>query len=489
MNVRRAVVAALAALGLAPGAPAAAPHGVSPAEIERDLAAGRPVVEEDATIQGDVDLIKYAGRMKRYPGNIESLFVCNRCTFAGSLIAPHVVFERGIDLSGSRIKGSLNLRGALFREPALFGGAGKPTDFGGNADFTFAVFDDLAVFRGARFAADARFTSAQFRSVARFSRAEFDRSSSFGDGIFAADALFAGAIFNGNARFDDAVFGRVSDFRKASFLAGATFSEASFLGRAEFSRALINHEVSFDDARFGSDALFLGTNFGEDTPAVLFENTAARGRIDLQESVLGGSATFNQVTARSLSFDGMTYRRSSSKLNMTGVVATDVSLGVAGVQHLFAPADELAILHSAEETAKSAGNLGLANDLHYRIQDIASRNDGWLRRIADHAFYRGVAGYLVRPFRPLLWLFGLVLFAASLRALRLKSRTPGRLRRAWLEFVHALEATIMRRERVADEPPPLRRVELTVYAVLFGGFLLALANTNPTLRDMVNAIV
>jgi hypothetical protein len=100
-----------------------------------------------------------------------------------------------------------------------------------------------------------------------------------------------------------------------------------------------------------------------------------------------------------------------------------------------------------------------------------------------------VAGYFVRPFRPLYWLLGLVIIAAFLRALRWKAREPGPVRRAWLKFVHALEYTITRRGEVPEEPKPLRRLELTVYAVLLACFLLALANTNPTLRDMVDAII
>jgi hypothetical protein len=216
---------------------------------------------------------------------------------------------------------------------------------------------------------------------------------------------------------------------------------------------------------------------------------------------------------------------------MDKVVADDLSLGLAEVRHLVvgAPADERAILHTAEETAKSSGKLGLANDIHYRIQEIARGDDVWPRLIADHMFYRGMAGYFVRPFRPLYWLLGLVLFAASLRALRAyrgrdkaapdskdlspgaseqgaaspdaagqkaakpvvsgERASPGGVRGAWLVFVHALEYTLTRRGEVPAEPRPLRRLELIVYAVLLTCFLLALANTNSTLRDMVDAII
>jgi uncharacterized protein YjbI with pentapeptide repeats len=491
MKVSFALVAVVAAAGaVAPSASATPLHLVSPLTIERDLAAGGWVADEGVRVGGDVDLTTRGGK-------IEGPFVCNRCRIDGRIIAPHVLFERGIDLSGSEIEGALNLHGAVFREPALFG----QTVFGGGADFAFAAFRDLAVFRAATFDVDPDFTSTQFRSVARFGDTTFDcarapdcRTGSFEDAIFAAEALFAGATFTGGAQFDGALFGSVSDFRRASFLGDGSFREASFRDRADFSRAIYRNVV-FEDTRFGSDALFLDTNFGlpggGNTPAVGFLYTTVDGRIDLQRAHLSGPAQFLAVSADSLLLDGMSYDKPSSKLAMTGVVANDVSLEMADVGHLAIPeqADEQAILHTAEETANSAGKLGLANDLHYRLQEIARGDDGWPRRIADNALYRGVGGYFVRPFRPLLWLLGIVLVAASLRALRWKSREPGRLRRAWRQFVRALLNTITRRGQVADEPRPLRSLELVAYAALLGCFLLGLANANPTLRDMVDAIM
>ena len=51
-------------------------------------------------------------------------------------------------------------------------------------------------------------------------------------------------------------------------------------------------------------------------------------------------------------------------------------------------------------------------------------------------------------------------------------------------FVRALGLTITGRE----EPSPLRRAEVFVYVFLIACFLLALANTNPTLRSMFDAL-
>jgi hypothetical protein len=491
VNARLAVAGTAAAAVVAPSAHAAQPHTVSAERIERGLIAGRAVIEDNATIHGDVNLHNYAG-------TIENSFVCNRCTFDRAIILPHAVFKRGIDLSGSTIKGTLRLGGALFKEPALF----KETQLRGQTDFAFAAFDDLAFFRGSTFDSRANFTSAQFRSVARFGAAAFGSSSSFDEALFADQALFTQTKFVGVARFPDTVFGSASDFRGASFLAGrggkpgmpgAIFSNANFVGRAEFSNAVLPHEAVFDGARFGSDALFVATTLGADTPAVSFENTAVGGLIDLRRlnepDEFNGSVQFRNVSADALVFDEIRYGP-SAEIHMDNVGANKVSLTIYDERHLDAASpEERKILHTAEETAKSAGNLRLANDLHYRIQEIARGEEVWPQRILDHAFYRGVAGYFVRPFRPLYWLLGLVIFAAVVRAQRWKTRKPGPVRRAWLRFVYALEYTITRRGDVPVEPKPLRRLELTAYAVLLACFLVALANANATLRDMVDAII
>lgn len=215
MRVPSAVVGAVAALLVVPAASASPLGAVSPAKIERALIAGRSVVYDNATIQGDINLSDYAA------GKVEGPFVCNYCTFNGSIIAPHVVFEREFDLSGSTIKGDVDLHGALFMKPALF----KQTVFDQDAEFDVAEFNDLAVFRGSTFAVASGFNSAQFHSVARFGDAQFGDAASFSDAIFAAEALFGGALFTGVAEFPDAVFGSASDFREASFLGGEQDSE------------------------------------------------------------------------------------------------------------------------------------------------------------------------------------------------------------------------------------------------------------------------
>ena len=158
------------------------------------------------------------------------------------------------------------------------------------------------------------------------------------------------------------------------------------------------------------------------------------------------------------------------------------------------------------------------------------RGTGTRRRdgILDFALYQYVAGYLVRPVFPLGWLVLIVIVAIALRTRHLTrsnpdaqdagedveagapssgpsensdpSSAPGessdpsvvpvrpapRDPRAGLgETLHtAFWLTITGRRQTS----PLRRAELLIYAVLVACILIALANTNPTLRDMIDTI-
>jgi hypothetical protein len=478
-------LAAVAVISSSASAAARRPKTVLAAALAKDLVAGRPVVEEGVAIRGDIDL--------KHAGKVGTVFVCNSCTFGGRIIARHVEFERGIDLSGSTFKKNIDLEGARFREPALFGRAesDRQTDFRQRVDLAFAAFDDLAVFRGTTFGGAADLTSAHFGSVARFGDTIFEDDALFDEAIFARDASFSRANFGRRASFDGAAFGGVSDFRQAGFAGAAGFEETVFRGRAEFGRADLLGETSFVDARFASDALFVGSEFGRGDPALSFDHAGVGGNLDLDEARLAGSVDFRHAVVRSLSLDAIEYD-GSSKIYVDSLAAGDAAVDLHDAPHIRGTAKEQQkILADAETTAKSQGNLRLANDLHYRRQVLASHGDSWIRRIFDIALYRYVAGYFVRPFWPLAWLLGLVFLITVFRAAQAEPPEdaeppkPGRIGR----FVQKLAYTVTPHAPEENPPSPLRRLELSVYAVLLVCFVLALANTNPSLRDMVNALI
>ncbi len=162
-----------------------------------------------------------------------------------------------------------------------------------------------------------------------------------------------------------------------------------------------------------------------------------------------------------------------------------------------------------EATAKANGDLGRANQAHFQMQVLESADDPLPQRIADAVFYRSVAGYFVQPLRPVVWLLGLIFVAAMLRAAangegkppvaEKRKRTAsepdppadglGTVARAASRYVKRFALALAYSVMPGDTTPPLRRLELTVYAVLLACFMLALANTNPTLRQMVDGLL
>ena len=131
-------LAAVAAFQLA--APARAAPAVASADVAHRLASGKAVSLRDATLRGDLDL--------RGVARVRGSFRCLGCRLEGSLLGEDVVFERTVNLSGSRIAGRIALGGATFEAPALFGGpSGAPASFSGRVDFKLATFEDLVSFQ------------------------------------------------------------------------------------------------------------------------------------------------------------------------------------------------------------------------------------------------------------------------------------------------------------------------------------------------------
>lgn len=455
---------------------------IASSRIVSDLRAGRPVLLDDAAINDALDL--------RALAVVSVPIVCRRCVFRGGILASHVHFLRGLDLGGSTISEVADFEGARFDESVLFGSADPPTTVSG-ARFAFASFDDLADFAGVMFKTDADFSSARFRALSRFSGSTFDHVATFSAARFDHEALLAGATFRGPARFKGALFGGVVDFRGCSLYGETTFRDADFQGRANFSRATVFGKTEFDDARFGSDAVFVGAAFNSTVdPAVSFDHVAVDGRLDLSAAILPGRVQLQYVSASALSFTDTTFA-STSLLYMNNVSSEKLALSLHDIDRISQHADRVTALERIEATAKSADDLSLANDARYRLQELASDDDWTPRRYADFVVYRWGAGYLVRPLRPLLWLSGLAVLAALARTLRSeKKQRDWRILRAGRRFVSALTYTVSPKAVFGqDSVGPLRRIELAIYALLLLAFLLGLANSNPTLRQMVDALL
>jgi uncharacterized protein YjbI with pentapeptide repeats len=474
------VLAAVAAAIAARPAFAVPPEQVlTGAQVSARVSKG-PVSLQGATIRGTLDL--------RPLRTVEHRLECRNCRFERDLIGTGVVFARTLDLSGSQIAGAVKMQGARFREPVLLGSPPAPdsTRFGGKVDFSLARFDDFVSFEEAQFSKGADFVYTRFGGEAIFTH-----------GAFAAGASFARAWFASGA-----------DFRYGDFGNDSSFVSSEFRGPADFSNAEFDREVDLRLARFDGDGAFYGTDFYG--PAT-FEGVTVGGSVNFGFSWFRNDAEFSRMTARRVSFDEAQFDRS---IGMMDFFAVDLRMSVGTVLRSAQHDERRGILRQIEASAKTRGDLGTANDAHYAQEVLASNAYPWPRRSLDFAFYRLVAGYFVRPLRPLTAFVVLVLLFSIARCLRPEQKTeqseqtpqqeePARRRRRLrlravghglsrlggqcldtISFVGRLKA---RADGATVGGPS--RLEMLTYRALVVCVLIGLANSNPTLRQMFDALL
>ena len=491
--------------GAATAAPTPQPTSVcnrspcDPDEIVGALRGGTSVSLTQTTIDGTVDLT--------HLGSVDAVFRCSDCRLEGSLLAANVTFEKRLDLGGLVVRDGVDFNGATFRAPVLFGSefdpAGAGAEFKRTADFSLATFEDLVSFQGALFDGTADFRLARFQGESSFDSAQF-HDAHFTAAVFSGPTRFDEAAFGGEATFDRAAFRAAADFRVQSFERPASFGGADFEGTADFSLAVFRQGGDFDGTRFAQGASFAGGEFSA-LPferGAAFEGVSSQKKLDFTDATFHGLADFRELAAAAVSFDGIHLLGPQTTLLMGKVSADDVLLPVADVDRIGREARER-ILSLIESSAKARGEIGLANDAHYERRVLASHREKWPRRMADTIFYRGVVGYFVRPLHPLLTALGLALLLALWREFGPKSPRPRLLVRVGsaagrrlsplgrvLGGVYESVASVGRgHPDPANQRPVGRRLEILAYRVLVVCALIGLANSNPTLRQMFDALL
>ena len=470
-------------LACAPGAPAQPTRQLTAkafaAQVRSRSLAGVEVV-------GDVVL-----------GGTGHAVVCTNCTFDGSVVARGRDVHGPVDLAGSTFDGIVDFRdsavrkafdveGATFHAPALFGSSGV-AEFEGPANFSLASFDQAAIFE----------------------HAEFDGSANFGLARFASDAIFSRASASDALTFDRAAFSGAAEFVGLTTHGDASFQGVEFHGPADFSHSHIAGGASFAYAHFGAGATFLYTSFvnltgnGEDS----FLRVDAAGPLDFTHATFGQTMDFSDASsAGTMTFTGATFPGGTLTFN-------DASLGglLIGVQALRDHVDPDVLanrdqdLSLLEATAKARNNLGLANAAHYTRQVLLSGQERWYVRPLDVVFYRYGAGYFVRPYNPMIVLFVLVGMFALWRSYK-QDREPRQLDLAVAgpavrvqvagstalavatafptEYAKTLVTVIPGKGDNTDT----YGVEVIAYRLLGACVLIGFANTNPTLRQMFDAL-
>jgi hypothetical protein len=456
---RRLAAAVFATLALTAAAPAGAAAPMTGDEVIAALKERRLSLS-GAHIDGDVDFRAIDG--------MRHAFSCTSCVISGAVRGDDVVFAATLDLSGTRIEGPVSMRRATFRGPVVFAPTGRgPASFERRADFTFARFGDLATFAGASFGRSADFTAARFGGEAVFAGAEFGREAVFERAAAQADADFSDAEFRGPARFD----------------------AAELDGLADFSDALFEAETGFTGARFDRDATFVGATFSSgasDAFDVRFDHASIGRDLLFDLAAFSGRTNFRRTTAGGvLSFDRADFSPPPGKqFVFTDVAAKGLRMDVDAARDVVQRSDREEVLGLIETGAKTRGDLGVANDARFALEVMKSHRQPWWKRIPNVVFFRVVAGYFVRPFHPIV---ALVLLVAIVALVRVGRAAAGSFRRTTSRFAHEFLDGLALILPGGDDGG--RRLEALAYRVLVVCALIGLANSNPTLREMFDALV
>jgi pentapeptide repeat protein len=507
---------------------------VSATSLVKRLSQGEVVDLAGIIVSGELDL--------RSVQAVRSPFRCIGCVFTGGILARDVIFQRILDLSGSRIDGSLDGRGAVFQSGFLFRGtADSQAEFSGPANLAQATFGDGTGFDRATFAGPSDFTGARFLGESSFADALFQADAVFDDVSFAGNTLFSSptldetgtsesaascpdpvvGAFLGAASFNRAAFRATADFRQRCFVGEANFQSATFGKRADFALTSFLSGASFDGASFESDGAFLASTFG--TNASFLQVAASRSLVFEDAEFDGHAGFFRLAVSDTLSFqdtlflDGVDLQRA-----LVGNLMMDLA-DVAKVEGR--TKGMLEVLALIEKSATGRGDLAVANDARFQLLVLQNARLGWFSRTLDWFFYRLVAGYLVRPLYPLLAFLALLGIGGLIRsALWLRSDRTGRdragrgkgSRPSMAQRGHArllsttklasavferlgdtIQVAFRRKPQITLEDKDRVRsywvagvkwVEFIAFKVLIALFLLALASSNSTLKQLFDSV-
>jgi len=513
---------------------------ISGQEVAASVADGETVLLSGAVVVGDVDL--------RRVQTVSAPFRCLGCDIRGSFLAPDVIFQRIVDLTGTRVLGDLDVQGAVFRDILLLRSTrGLLAQVDGSADFALASFATRARFDGARFGGPADFTGVTFAQDSSFADSDFAASATFELAIFSGAASFsaspaatdrpdpdpcAGTLgaFEGPARFVRVAFRGSADFSQRCFEEGADFRGASFADRVDLTLATLHGAARFDGATLQARATFVAVTF---SCGASFERITLGGSLDFGGASVGREISLaDGAGAGSISLEGIKLTQGGS-IRLTALHVAALTMDIPTVEEVSGTGVQEEVLSLIESTARARGDIAEANSARYALLLLQGEQAGLPHRLADTVFYQAIAGYLVRPSHPLVAFLLFVVLGMTVRTLaaliaprgvivpesdEVKEKAgpvePGKPKGARLVLLapsksvtfvlSRLETTLGHAfakkadharidEKNRERPSAyflaaLLWVEFLGFKVLIVLFLLGLGNSNSTIRQIIDAV-
>jgi hypothetical protein len=315
------------------------------------------------------------------------------------------------------------------------------------------------------------------------------------------------ALFHGTVDLSARTFTGGLDARGATFTARATLAKATIGSAGTESMGLILDGASFTELDASGATLVGAASIRLVRAAsVNLNQAAALTGLSLQGTQVTGAASFDQAQLQ-------------GRLDVTNFTAAQIVLDLGALSSVASVSAGRAILAKIERTARDAGDIPLANAARFRMLQIDGERSSFPRRQADWVFYEEVAGYLVRPLRPLRTLLFLILVGTAARYLV----DAYRERHGQVALAGADTGAMVRKVRVGHEvtgllqrlsraiiaslrakpniPSPvdettvapyviagLRLFEYVISKLLIVVFFLSLANYNATLREVLGSV-
>ena len=397
---------------------------LTPEELIGCLQAG-PVDLVGATITGPLDLT--AVDVVAHP------FRCVDCTFSGDVTVEDVTFDRLIAFERVVIDGDLQARGAHFAGAVLARGQrqGEPSGVRGKADFSLARFDEALQLDSTTFADEVSFEGARFERSVSMSGTDIRGPANF-DRIVAAESFAMGGpdpfdptgpngVAEAVVTMRNATFEGDVDLTARTFRGGLVATGARVAGRLSVRSALVTGDADFERVTVSDlDATGLEVT-GPQTDCAQRISGTGSGTLDLSD-LRAESITLAHAVVDELVLQGaQVAERANIQLavltceaSFDGLPTDSLTVDLSAVDRA-GPTARQSMYRTVVETAKEAGDLELANEATYRRFVDLNRGDAWPKATLDTVFYRGVAGYMVKPLRPLVWLLVLWLVGTMVR--------------------------------------------------------------------------
>lgn len=462
---------------------------VVPGEEFVALAVSEGVDAHGWRIEGDVDL--------RPHGHVDHLVRCQDCTFEGSIVAPDVVFERPVDLSGLQLEGALDIHASTFRDVLLLQRTEERLSWiDGAVDVRLAAFERQLGLDDITFRDSVDGRALTVRDGASITEVTFADDALLSRARFRGPTDFSGATFFGPVSFARASFAGPASFRQSTFHERPNFRRAAFYGPLDVALADLKRGAALDSAGFDDDTNFRFISSGG---RMSFDRAYVKASLDLDEAYFRDGLSMAGLTASGTVRMTNALIDIDDELRFDSVRVQGLLMDLETVDRISGRYNRMQALRALERTATLEGDLSRANGALYALRALSSQDYPPFTRAADFLIFRGAAGYLVQPLHPLLLLLLVVGVAASVRLLRRRELQRRRWRmvfcehptvlrcigESWRQVAASLSIGGSEQTRCAIRGLPAER---WIYRMIVAALVVAIGNSSEAIRELFAAL-